>query len=354
MRIYWILAWLLLLPSWLWANELYEVQVVVEDQSDETRSMALPEAFKKMMVKVVGRSSVVENGFVQAESVNAARYVTQQGYVTGEDGRRSLGVVFDQALVEQFLTQQKIAFWTGHRPTLLLWIAIEQAGERRLFHPELDPMLVSAVRELEQARGVSLLLPLMDSQDQEQLNASDVWGGFDDRVVQASARYTADVVLLARMKQLNDSQWQVNWHWLAGEPNNRWQASSINQSALVKQGIERVLSRLLDKFQQPVVPKASLAGSSNVQFVEKDAIQVAVAGVRNGRDYTKVQQFMNALSSAKKVVLVSSSVDKLVFSVTLNQSLGLLKEELVLGSVLVPQAGNGVMEGIDLLYRVGF
>src|SRR5258706_15949695 len=49
-------------------------------------------------------------------------------------------------------------------------------------------------------RGLPVTLPLLDVQDLRAVTFADVWGGFEDRVAAASARYRADALLIGRVR----------------------------------------------------------------------------------------------------------------------------------------------------------
>ena len=49
-------------------------------------------------------------------------------------------------------------------------------------------------------RGLPIAWPLLDLQDLNAVTCTDVWGGFEDEIVAASARYRSDAVLIGKVR----------------------------------------------------------------------------------------------------------------------------------------------------------
>ncbi|NIN35788.1 MAG: DUF2066 domain-containing protein, partial [Gammaproteobacteria bacterium] len=63
-----------------------------------------------------------------------------------------------------------------------------------------DPDFFREIDIRARSRGIVLIYPLFDLLDSSNLRVSDIWGGFDYPVLNASNRYYPDLVLTARVE----------------------------------------------------------------------------------------------------------------------------------------------------------
>ena len=106
--------------------------------------------------------------------------------------------------------------WGPERPLTLLWVAVDDGvGGRALLGanettelgapttPQMTALLTTVREEIVAAadeRGLPIAWPLLDLEDLNAVTFTDVWGGFEDRIVAASTRYRADAVLIGRVR----------------------------------------------------------------------------------------------------------------------------------------------------------
>lgn len=329
---------------------LYEAQVPVNDQSDQQREIALAQAFSDVVLKITGKELSVEAPKLLAQ---LDRYVAQHGYVS-KNNQQHLKVLFDQAQMDVWLQQHQLQKWSGHRPSVLIWLAIESEGQRRLFHPELDQGLPVALQEISDKRGMSLFFPLMDIQDQSSVILGDLWGGFHDPVKQASVRYSADILVVAKLKQLSESNWDADWQWL-GKDQESWISQGQTKEAALSKGVNNLLGKINRYYQatpRPARQQPAVAG--NTTPLASNSIKIAISGVNSLHAYNQVKGFMQGLSSADQAKIKSSRGDVLIYEISLSHSIDQLKQELSLGGVLVFESGHVDSEQADLFYRVVF
>lgn len=103
---------------------------------------------------------------------------------------------------------------TLYADTLLMWSVEERAGSRDLAsasHP-----LVTELRS-QMSESLSLLTPLMDLIDQQAVDATTLWRGDQEIILDASSRYSPDHILVARIDEDGFeplTEWLI---WLSGE-----------------------------------------------------------------------------------------------------------------------------------------
>lgn len=171
----------------------------VESQTRSERQQVLPTIFSDVLVRVSGTEAVLENSQVRAELRNVNDYLLQFGYRTEQETLYLLAT-FDERRVRDLLQRTGFTLWTGRRPQLLLWIAENhtERGVRLVSRAEQRP-LIEKLRQASERRGLPMMMPLMDLQDQMAITPRDVWGRFEQEIMQASARYPTEGVVSARV-----------------------------------------------------------------------------------------------------------------------------------------------------------
>ena len=91
--------------------------------------------------------------------------------------------------------------WRANRPTVVAWVVLDDGSERRILGAESTHPAIEALRSRARERGVPLRLPLLDLQDLSAVSFTDVWGGFEEGIVAASARYRADAAIDVRERE---------------------------------------------------------------------------------------------------------------------------------------------------------
>ena len=334
--------------------DLYEAEVPVVGQGSTQRRAAIREAFSRVLVKVTGsRALLAEAQQLDRLQREAARYVQQYRYTTielpepagveseetatGEAGTpeqvaktgeaepdRLLWVRFDARAVNRMLRNQGLPIWGKARPAVVVWLGMEQAGERQFLQPEAAPDVVQAMKESAGERGVPVMLPLMDLEDRMQLSVGDLWGDFSDPIQQASSRYAADATLAGRAMAQGEQEWIVEWTLLQGEYAKSWQAVGPSLPELSRQGIEVLSDHLAEQF-------APLASDDSLQQLE-----VEVVGIDNLAGFNRTMQYLKSLVIVEQVAPYLVDAANSVFLVHLRGGPEMLEQEIRLGTVLEP------------------
>src|SRR5215471_14859952 len=185
---------------------LYVVTVQPDPAAADQRAAATEAALAGLLVRVTGNRYAALDPQLQPLIHSARDYYNSYG--TDRQGRWP--VTFNAQRVEAALAQLNIPVWGAERPLTLLWVAVDDGAGGRAELPanELPTDITPALAELltmirmelaavADERGLPIVLPLIDAEDLRAVTFTDVWGGFDDRVLPASARYRADAVLIS-------------------------------------------------------------------------------------------------------------------------------------------------------------
>ncbi len=338
---------------------LYEAEVAAEGQETDQRNRAIVEAFRQVLIKVTGSRGAVQHPQLAGEINNAPRYVQQYRYrmVTVElppaelqpvpagiaeivtpppppqptyEQVRMLRVTFDEKAVNRMLRQHGVAVWGDRRPATLVWLAAEQDGWRHLVMPDADEQLYASILGVMDARGVPILFPLMDLEDQARLQVSDVWGGFADAIWQASERYGPDAIMTARLVKSGPELWRASWTLLLEKKEFLWDSEGENMARAVEAGIHAGMDLLASHY-------APSAAESSI-----DAIYLRVAEVRDLYDFARLHRHLAGQSIVEQLSLVFVEPEAVTYALQIRGGQRAFEQGISLSRVLIPESVEDV------------
>jgi hypothetical protein len=184
-------------------DDLYQSKVVISNQSRQARNTAQRDAFRKVLVKVSGLYSVLDDSEVKKAVRKAGSYLRQFEYSRNDQNELQLEANFDEAKINQLLRTQSLPIWGKRRPAILLWMAVQDPVNltRQVVSKESYSQLMSQVESISEERGLPVIFPIYDIEDNEKVSVSDVWGYFYDHIIKFSDRYNVDAIVIARLNQ---------------------------------------------------------------------------------------------------------------------------------------------------------
>ena len=324
------LAVLLLLPFaglQAAAETLFESEVVVTDQSPAVRAGAMKTALRQVLVRVAGQDAILDTDPAISLLKDPAQLVQQYRYYTvpeSEPPVLKMWVRFDGEAVRQALQQQGVSYWGAERPDTLVWLAVEDRGKRYVVAADDGTEVYRQVEQAARQRGVPVLFPLMDLEDQSQVRFSDIWGGFFDNVLAASQRYNPQAVLIGRLNRSPSGAWSSRWQLeVAGKPSS-WSDSHPQLASLAQQGIDDTADILASRFA------VSQAGGN------LNAVSISVTGVDSLTDYARLGDYLAGLTAVVAVQVQKVTGNDVHYVLQLNGSLQDLTHTVSIGTVLEP------------------
>lgn len=266
---------LALLPAFA-ADRALSVRLPVESQLPEVREQAMRQGLSQVLLRLTGRDDIAETE-AAALLERPGRYLQRYQYETEAGQRLMLLMQFDGQAVRRALAELGIETWRAERPPVLVWLAVEQPGGRVLVGGEEGVGLRAQLQAAATRRGVQLLFPLMDSEDRQRISSTDVFGGFIERIQQASERYGAAVILTGRMHPQSGG-WAARWI-LSGVDAMSWNMSALSQEELLDAAAAELARRLRARY-------AMLPGAG----AEIQQLVIEVQGVSTLRDYTRLER----------------------------------------------------------------
>jgi len=306
-----LLPGILFLPPTLSAAEvvpwLYEVAVPVDNQSDAERSRASGLGLLKLLTRLTGLTSVPRTPEVVAALDQSDRYYNEFRFARVEEPRSAAGsesaaepglptassirlelvIQFDPEPVQALIRSAGLPIWRAQREQVLVWVVVADDAGRQIVGAASDLPLVQGLNQRARDRGLPLTLPLLDLEDQLNVDPAAVWGRLSQVIDPASRRYGADVLLLGRISPDGAGSWLSDWEfWVDGVvvPFN------IENVDLKAHGIDAV-----DVLANELSARRAVHGRQAGQ------IQLAVSGVRTPADYGALLSYMKSLEFVQNV-----------------------------------------------------
>lgn len=200
----------------------FSAEIPVSSQTRKERSAAAQQALLGVLVRVSGTEAIKDNRFIVASKVKALSIVELYQYMELDDPIQleqgyvaTLRLQFSERLVKQMLRDAGACFWSVNRPKTLVWLVEDSLdyGKQLLAHGEDNPIF-SVIEKEAAYRGVPLVFPLGDFEDQVNLGAERVWALDETAIRAASLRYQADTILVGKLTKTSLGETWSNWMYL--------------------------------------------------------------------------------------------------------------------------------------------
>jgi hypothetical protein len=329
------LLWLLLCGSLPAAAEriphLYLASVPVAGQSPAELNRAARAGLAEVVVRVSGQSASARHPALAAAIGNAERYLYQYRYEnnpsTAPDAAPLLAhLSFSQPPIESLLREAGLPLWGDNRPVLLVWLAVDEDGNRALVNQESHQDLMLALQQQARRRGLALRFPLLDLADMSALSAEDVWQMDLLKIRAPSERYRADALLVGRINAVAGGRWLGGWTLAVNGQRVAVDGEGDGLSAFLTPTIDRLADALAAQY-------AVAADGAAAQ-----AVRLRLVGVASFSDYARVLTYLGRVGSVKQVDTLQISGDEMLLQLQIEGQRDQLVRALALDHRLVPQA----------------
>ena len=324
---------------------LYAAQVAVANQDQNERQRGFQLALEQVLVKVSGERALVKRPSIAQALAQPERYVAQFRYRTEIAPAAALGAPpertlvlwteFDGPAIDTLLREAGLPVWSRVRPSVLLWFAVERANGPVVLGADNAGDLakvLKVLRETATQRGLPLILPLLDLEDQSRLSESDLWGGFEEDILKASERYQSEAVLVGKAYRLLTGLWETHWKLLLGGASRGWSLRGEALEPLLEQGIHQAADVLAERF-------AAAGGPT-----ELNTIELMVGGIHSLDDYASTLAYLQALDPVQAVRVSRVEGDRVWFVVDARGGRAAVREVIALGRKLVPLGVGELLE----------
>lgn len=293
---------------------LYDVEVLVTDESPDVRQQAFIEGMNEIFVRIAGDSIVMD----KLASPDANHYVKKYSYVPvarpstnakGEVLSRLLKIQYNGSRMEKYLRDNGFSVWGEHRSNVVVWVAVRD-GKNEYVLKDADKSLIKSVTsEALTRRGIPEVWPLYDTDDKKKISIADLRGGFEDQVVEASKRYSRGPILAASLSW-NGKQWQSSWSLLMVTGNHHWRLADKSYKNLINKAVDQAADAMGVVF--------AIRGGAGGQ--PDSTIQLNVQAVNSIEKYRQVENYLTNLSAVSLSKVLKVDGQSVTFEIMLRSN----------------------------------
>ena len=210
-----------------------------------------------MLVKVTGLRRFADTVRIDSLVQSAPGLVQQYQLRTVEVGlgetsaqEPRLWARFDRGAVDRLVREAGLPVWGMTRPPVLTWVAVENEGSLRMVGSEGTEAVVRILRHGGATRGVPLIQPLLDIEDQALSGPPELWVEADERIRKASERYQPGSILIGRIDR--GVLWEARWSLLLPGAAQRWETEGDLLDLVVDEGVQEAIDTLAAHYMNTV------------------------------------------------------------------------------------------------------
>jgi hypothetical protein len=309
-------AWAVEMPT------LFTAEVAFDPQADNPREEAYEAALREVLTRVSGAALSNDTQLVDELFPNPSAYVVR----FRKGAADTMAVSFDGEAIENTLRRAGQTVWGSDRPLTLVWLAVDWGqGQREIIAADdadagddtgrsidRNRMLRERILDVAERRGLPVVFPLLDTTDLQNVSFSDIWGGFDDDLLEASKRYDVQSVLIGRIRP--GSSQRNRWDYHFGGENRAWSGEP-----------ELVLNQVAEILAQ----EFAIRSDSPIRMV-----QLRVSGIVSVEHYGELQKLLADTNIIERFAVTRVEGDSLHYDVAVHGGSERLRRALRFGGLL--------------------
>ena len=349
--LYFLLLLTLPLISWehsaaLQVSGLYSQQIPVTNDGEAERNRAFREAFAAVVVKVSGDPRWLENLAIERAIAQAQNYVEATSYISEsiqlplEDNtlpldsdeeqfytaeQRIISVNFAAALINELLADAGIPVWDGNRPSVLVWMVLQNsAGDREFLTVGSNPEIVKVMQDFAAARGLPIIFPVLDFEDRRSLSENIAWNLDEAAISSASERYGADSILAGRLHFTASGELVGLWQFRFQEETDVFDGFDSELKSYLYDPLNRITTQLAGYFA--ILPES----------IDGDTVRLRIDGIKNLNDYSSLLNYVENLGLVATVTTAEVDGERIELQLSLVGDTRQLYEQIALDRDLLP------------------
>jgi hypothetical protein len=341
----------LLLISWqpsaaLQVSGLYSQQIPVTNDGEAERNRAFSEAFAAVVVKVSGDPRWLENPAIERAIAQAQNYVEATSYISEsiqlplEDNtasadtdeeqfytaeQRIISINFAAALIDELLADAGIPVWDGNRPSVLVWMVLQNsAGDREFLTADSNPEIVQVMQDFAAARGLPIIFPVLDYEDRKTLSENVAWNLDEAVISSASERYGADSILAGRLHFTASSELVGLWQFQFQDQADVFDGFDSELQSYLYDPLNRITTQLASYFA--ILPES----------IDGETIRLRIDGIKNLNAYSSLLNYVENLGLVAIVTTAAVDGERIELQLSLVGDARQLYEQIALDRDLLP------------------
>ncbi len=358
----------------LQVNGLYEQRVAIANESDTERDRAFREALEAVLLKITGERRWLEHPVLQQAVRNAQSYVEgisyasetveviadelprpadpdvdQAGQVDPELAASSLPALREQryidvnfaaSLLDELLASANIPVWDSNRPSVLVWMALQNAeGERSMLTADSNPRIIAIIQDFATERGLPIIFPVLDFEDRRALSEEALWTQDEAVISVASSRYGADSVLSGRLLFTASGELVGLWQFIFQGQVEVFDGYDEELAGYLNAPLDRITNQLASYFA--IVPETS----------SQQVVRLRVEGIKDLSAYSALVSYVSSLGLVQSVSMAALDGERLELQLGLLGDPQQLFELIALDRDLLPITSSQLDPRTVLHYR---
>jgi hypothetical protein len=321
------------------AQGLYVVEIPVISRDDEyEREKAFATALRSIVLRLTLVESALENSIMREALRNPGKFVESWSYraqspdsstssvveedalILKEDSSIFLQLSFFPTAVLSLLDNAGLPFLPDNRPLTLVWGVLESTNGKLewLQYSKLAGAL-KEINEVALARRLPFTLPVLDLDDRLLLSPSSVWNFNESAILNASARYDAQSILVLRIKELSNGLIQAQSTHITGGRAQSIEVVEGDVAEFLFSSLELTARGLVDNYG--VVLSRVKPGAGAV---------LEVTGIENVYDFVMLLNALQSLPMISDLQILGVNSKTIEFSLNTGGQLRQLIESLAL------------------------
>lgn len=327
----------------LWISEifaievegLYQATIIVESRNNEQeRRRAFSEAMREVLIKVSGSTSTTNPASIRRALNNPEPFV--ESWKTEANIQRlnpdevvselreviAIEVSFYESEIQRLLDENNIPIWPVNRPETLVWMVVEDELEGRRILGDDDVAagsIVNAVQTFADERGLPLLFPLLDLEDQLRLNVSKLWELDETAIINASRRYQAESILALRVYRALSGEILAKSLYFFRDNIFSYEEFELNEEDFLRGSINLATNELSQYYS------VLISGREN-----SVSVSMQVDGINSPGSYATLLNYLNNLEGIASFQLVRVNASSLILELETGGQLRQLVETIAL------------------------
>jgi uncharacterized protein len=313
--------------------DLYSATVPVPDRSSGELARGASAALSQVMVKLTGMRTSPANPALRPLYGRAGKLLLSYAYEAsaGGDGL-VLRADFDERALATELASAGVATWGKERPDTLVWLVVDDGMERRIAAADEPGAFAEVMLARAAARGIPLLLPLLDIAEAQALGQAPDWPALRRTALALGARYATPAMLVAQVVQSAPGLWEAQWSARIAQDELDWSQEGDLPELVVEEGVDALADALARRYADPGMLAAA------------ERLTLTVVGVRDAADYARLAGYLATLDTVGELFVHGVDNQSIRFGLTARGGRAALAQSFTFGQVLAPSGQADVWQ----------
>ena len=336
---------------------LYQATIIVESRNNEQEQRrAFSEAMREVLIKVSGLTSTINPASIRRALNNPEPFVesfkTQatiqplnpEEVVSELREVIAIEVNFYESEIQRLLDENNIPIWPINRPETLVWLIVEgELEERQILGGDnlRAGAIAGTLKGFADERGLPLLFPLLDLEDQLRLDVNALWELDEMAIMNASRRYQAESILALRIYRSLSGEIFARSLYFFRDNVFSYEEFELSEEDFIR-GSVNLATNELSQYYSVLISGTESSVKVNMQ----------VDGINSTEDYSQLLKYLSALNGVKSFQLTRVQNSSLSLELDTGGQLRQLVETIALESFLQEVAElRRTDEAVSMHYR---